>query len=130
LVMALVDVYPGMPGLPTLPALRPALDTVALAGAVSVVCLVLLSRLLPQTGTYRQLVSQGTSGTVADNRLQATQQEQLGAVGIVLTPLHPGGKAKFGEEILDVMSEGDLIEPGRTVRVIGHRGFQAVVAAA
>ncbi|MEY4200471.1 MAG: NfeD-like C-terminal, partner-binding, partial [Verrucomicrobiota bacterium] len=63
-------------------------------------------------------------------RLQATQQRQLGTIGVVLTPLHPGGKARFGDEILDVVSQGDPIESGRTVRVIGHRGFEAIVETA
>lgn len=130
LVMALVDVYPGMPSLPTLPALKPALETVALSGAVSIALLALFGRFLPHTGMYRQLVSQGTSGTVAEAGLQAAQERQRGAVGIALTPLRPSGKAKFGEEILDVISQGDLIQPGHTVRVIGHRGFEAVVEAA
>jgi membrane-bound ClpP family serine protease len=49
---------------------------------------------------------------------------------VVLTPLHPGGKARFGDEILDVVSQGDPIESGRTVRVIGHRGFEAIVETA
>jgi membrane-bound serine protease (ClpP class) len=130
LVMALVDVYPGMPTLPTLPDLKPGLNTVALAGVVSAFCLALFGRFLPQTGMYQQLVSQGTSGTAADARLQATQQRQLGTIGVVLTPLHPGGKARFGDEILDVVSQGDPIESGRTVRIIGHRGFEAIVETA
>ena len=34
-----------------------------------------------------------------------------------------------GEEILDVVSEGDLIEKGRKVRIIGNSGHEAVVEA-
>ena len=38
------------------------------------------------------------------------------------------GKAQFGNEILDVVTEGDLIEKGSPVRVIGSSGHEAVVA--
>ncbi|MBI3415784.1 MAG: NfeD family protein, partial [Verrucomicrobia bacterium] len=42
----------------------------------------------------------------------------------------PGGKAKFGDETLDVMTQGELIEKGQTVKVIGHSGTEAIVEAA
>lgn len=127
LVMALVDFYPGVPSLPTLPELSLGLNTVTFAALGSILCLALLSRFLPQTSLYPQLVSQGASGVVADAQLEALQRQRMGAVGVVLTPLHPGGKAKFGEEILDVISQGDAIESGSSVRVIDHRGNEAVV---
>jgi len=41
--------------------------------------------------------------------------------------LRPGGKAQFGEAILDVMSQGDMVEKGRTVRIIGFSAGAAVV---
>jgi membrane-bound serine protease (ClpP class) len=50
-------------------------------------------------------------------------------VGVALSTLRPGGKAQFGNELLDVVTEGDLIEKGSQVRVIGSSGHEAVVEA-
>lgn len=127
LVMALVDFYPGTPSLPTLPDLSLGLNTVAIAGAGSLLVIALLSWILPQTNLYQRLVSEGASGVVSDAKLAELQHQRMGAVGVVLTTLHPGGKARFGEEILDVTSQGDMIASGSQVRVIGHRGYEAVV---
>lgn len=127
LVMALVDRYPGAPVLPTLPQLQLPLNQLAIAGIGSIVVILLLSRWLPKTSLYPALVSQGVSGGQTQQALAATQQQRLGQVGVALSPLRPGGKAQFGDDILDVVSEGDLIEKGRKVRVVGSSGHEAVV---
>ena len=129
LVMAMVDRYPGMSGLPTLPELSMPLNDLAIAFVGAIVVILVLSRVLPKTSLYPALVSQGASGVQSDAVLTATHHQRLGWEGIALSPLRPGGKAKFGEEILDVVSEGDLIEKGRKVRIIGNSGHEAVVEA-
>lgn len=127
LVMAMVDLYPGMPSLPTMPQLRVPLNDLALAMVGSIITILILSRVLPRTQFYSALVSQGASGVQSDAVLEATQQQRLGQTGVALSTLRPGGKAQFGDDILDVVSEGDLIEPGRKVRIIGSSGHEAVV---
>ena len=129
LVMAMVDRYPGMSGLPTLPELSMPLNDLAIAFVGAIVVILVLSRVLPKTSLYPALVSQGASGVQSDAVLTATHHQRLGWEGIALSPLRPGGKAKFSEEILDVVSEGDLIEKGRKVRIIGNSGHEAVVEA-
>ena len=57
------------------------------------------------------------------------QEERIGQVGVALSPLRPGGKAQFGEQILDVITQGDMISKGQPVRIIGHSGTEAVVEA-
>ena len=129
LVMAMVDWYPGMPSLPTLPQLRVPLNDLGIAAFGSLVMIFLLSRLLPKTNAYSVLVSQSASGARADEALAATQQQRHGQVGVALSPLRPAGKAQFGDEILDVVSQGDLIETGCSVRIINSSGHEAVVEA-
>lgn len=130
LVMAMVDLYPGMPSLPTLPQLRVPLNDLALAVIGAIITIAILSRVLPRTNLYSAMVSQGASGVQADAALEATQQQRLGQTGVALSTLRPGGKAQFGGDILDVVSEGDLIESGRKVRIIGNSGHEAIVEAA
>ncbi len=129
LVMAMVDIYPGAPSLPTLPQLTVPLNDLALAAVGAVVAILILSRVLPRTSIYPALVSQGASGVQTEAAIATTQQQHIGMVGVAISTLRPGGKAQFGDELLDVVTEGDLIEPGRKVRVVGSSGHEAVVEA-
>lgn len=55
------------------------------------------------------------------------QQVQIGETGITTSPLRPGGKIEIGDLLLDVVSEGDFIDSGQTVRVIAKQGARVVV---
>jgi len=50
-----------------------------------------------------------------------------GEVGVALTPLRPAGRARFGEQIVDVVTEGGFIEPGDRVEVLEVHGSRVVV---
>ena len=52
----------------------------------------------------------------------------IGKQGMTLTMLRPVGKAQFGDTILDVVSEGELIEKGKQVKVIKVEGNRIVVS--
>jgi membrane-bound serine protease (ClpP class) len=129
LVMAMVDIYPGAPTMPTLPQLTLPLNDLALAAVGSIVAILLLSRVLPKTSFYPALVSQGATAMQTQAAIATAQQQHLGKVGVALSTLRPGGKAQFGDELLDVVTEGDLIEKGSQVRIIGSSGAEAVVQA-
>jgi len=127
ILMAMVDMYPGMPPVPTLPQLRFPLQTVLIATAGGVVAILGLSRILPKTSVYRAVVSQSASG-MRTEAAQAQQKVTLqGQKGVTVSPLRPGGKAQFGDQILDVISQGDMVPKGAPVRVIGYSGTQAIV---
>ncbi len=51
----------------------------------------------------------------------------LGAIGMTATPLRPAGKVAFGDELVDVVTEGDFVEEGTRVRVIEIEGNRVVV---
>jgi membrane-bound serine protease (ClpP class) len=132
LVMAMVDIYPGVP-LPSVPlsteSLRDSLQNLLFAMIGSVVIAAILFRLLPHTPVYGALVSQGASGEASVREQEQRHAALHGQVGTTISPLRPGGKAQFGENIVDVMSQGELIPPGQKVRVIGRRGTEALVEA-
>ena len=52
----------------------------------------------------------------------------IGREGMTLTMLRPVGKAQFGDTIVDVVSEGELIEKGKRVEVIKVEGNRVVVS--
>jgi membrane-bound ClpP family serine protease len=51
----------------------------------------------------------------------------LGAIGEAATPLRPAGKARFGDDYLDVVSEGEYVSPGSRVQVVEVEGNRIVV---
>jgi membrane-bound ClpP family serine protease len=51
----------------------------------------------------------------------------LGQTGVTMTPLVPAGKAIIGGEPINVVSDGELIEKGETVKVIEVVGYKVVV---
>jgi hypothetical protein len=55
------------------------------------------------------------------------QLARVGQVGVTTSPLRPGGKARFGDQILDVISQGELVASRPKVRIIGHSGSEAIV---
>lgn len=130
LVMGMVDLYPGTPALPTLPQLELPLRDLSLAAIGSLIIVLGLAQLLPKTTLFHRLVSQGVSGE-ASIAIQATQQTaRLGKIGVAIAPLCPGGKAQFDAELLDVITRGEMIAKGQRVKIIGHTGPNAIVAAA
>lgn len=40
----------------------------------------------------------------------------------------PGGKAQFDDELLDVITRGEMVAKGQRVKIIGHTGPNAIVA--
>ncbi len=142
-IMALVDLYPAVPALPDRPApawpsfagpTRDSLEHVVTVLLIAVggtaLGIWLASRILPKTTLYHSLVSQGASGAATSAAFVTQANAMLGQTGVTISPLRPGGKAQFGSAILDVISQGDMLEKGAAVRVIGFTGGIAVVEAA
>jgi membrane-bound serine protease (ClpP class) len=130
LVMGMVDLYPGTPAVPSLPQLQLPLRDLGIALAGSVVIALVLARYLPTTSLFRQLVSQSASGVASSATQEANQTARLGRTGIAIANLCPGGKARFDDDLLDVVTRGEPVEKGQAVRIIGHSGTAAVVEAA
>lgn len=130
LVMAMVDMYPGTPVFPTLPQVELPVRNIIVAMGVSMVIMALLAKFLPKTSIYQRLVSQGASGETVMAKQQREQASRVGEKGVAISNLRPGGKAQFGNDILDVITQGEMISKGQTVRIIGHSGTEAVVESA
>lgn len=130
IIMAMVDYYPGMPKVPSMPQLALPLRDLGYAILGSVVVLAVLARLLPKTSLYGTLVTQAVSGVESVREQSEQQRVEVGLEGIAVSVLRPGGKAQFGDRVLDVMTQGELIEKGARVRIIRHSGREAVVEAA
>jgi membrane-bound serine protease (ClpP class) len=127
LVMAMVDVYPGGPLLPSFgdvrePAAQVAMALVGAAGAIGILAL-----LLPRTHLFERMVSEAASGVTSVASQAQRHAARIGLEGVAISPLRPGGKAQFGDQVVDVISQGDRVDKGRRVRIVGHSATEAVV---
>ncbi|MCX6903747.1 MAG: ATP-dependent Clp protease proteolytic subunit [Verrucomicrobia bacterium] len=141
IVMALVDVYPqtpvaappaSLPLLPNWPALTVAdfnrsLFVLCTGVAGSFLSIWVLRRFMPQTAIYRDLVSASASGMASVEGLEKRRSGLVGSVGVAVSSLRPGGKAQFGDELLDVITEGEMAAKGQAVRSIGFSAAEAIV---
>ena len=140
IVMALIDLYPGVPtspgGIswptiagPTNESVERALRTLLIAFAGVALGIWFASRWLPKTVFYGTIVSQGISGARTTASYVAQESTLVGRTGVTISPLRPGGKAQFDDAILDVMSQGDMIAKGITVKIIGFSTGTPIVEA-
>lgn len=68
--------------------------------------------------------------TDAAAMMPAWQRIGVGDLGHTVSPLRPGGKAQFAEDILDVSTEGEYIAANVAVRVIKKQGIRLTVRSA
>ncbi|MGA1794899.1 MAG: NfeD family protein [bacterium] len=70
---------------------------------------------------------QGTTAQSDRNAHRRGEEGLLGREGVAFTNLRPAGKGIFGEERMNVVTEGDFIESGSPIRVIRVKGATIVV---
>lgn len=90
--------------------------------------MVIALRYLPRSRAGRGLV---LASATARNEgfVSADQSRFLGQVGVAESDLRPVGVARFGEERVDVVSEGEYVIRGSSVRVVQIEGARIVVRA-
>ncbi|OGV72749.1 MAG: hypothetical protein A3K19_02930 [Lentisphaerae bacterium RIFOXYB12_FULL_65_16] len=136
IIMGLVPHVPtDMPALPDVPPLnlteyvRTALEKFLVSAALGAVGIWALSKVLPKTPMYRQLVLQKTLTQEAGFVSSDSPRYKLfvGHVGVAETLLRPAGTATIEGQRLDVVSSGDYIPKGARVCVIQTEGGRVVV---
>jgi membrane-bound ClpP family serine protease len=104
---------------------------VAGAAAGGLVGIIMLQRFLPHTPYFKRLILQPP---VPEEAAELKERERLssfdyllGKRGVSLTPLVPAGKAQFGDDVVDVMSDGTLVEVGKALTVVETIGSRIIV---
>ena len=88
----------------------------------------LLGRFLPRSRFFGRLAL-STATAAAEGYTAAPDTSALvGQTGVALTPLHPAGAARFGDERRDVVTAGEFLDAGTPVRIAEARGNRIVVA--
>ena len=134
LFWAMIDRYPGETFFPTGRALALPLLNLFLALIGAAIGIALLARYLPKTSIYRRfaLVTANPPGPslAGTPRDFATSLDlPAGAEGVSLSILRPSGKAKFLDQIIDVVTQGEFIPPNTSITVVRKDGMRVVVRA-
>ena len=113
--------------------LRNSLMVVGGAGIGVVAIGVLLRRVLPTAPMFRRMMLEPPR---AEELAELRHRESLvsfdhllGQTGVAATQLTPSGKGRFGNQLVDVISDGDLIAAGAKIHVVEVHGNRIVVEA-
>ena len=111
--------------------LRDSLLVVAAAGAGLVAAAVTLQKYANRAPIVRNVILAPPDGEdleVLQHREAIVDLAYLqGKQGTTTTKLSPAGKARFGDDLIDVVSDGELLPPGTNVRVVQVQGNHVVV---
>jgi membrane-bound ClpP family serine protease len=100
---------------------RTSLLILAVSG-VGVFCLgIILARMLEKINKPKDVIE------VQESERLASYDNLVGHYGVTTTLLVPAGKARVGNDIYDVVSEGELIESGQPIEVVQVVGYKIVV---
>ena len=101
------------------------------AGAGGLIGILVLQRYLPHTPYFKKLILRPPVPAelvrVQERETIASYDHLLGKYGVAVTPLVPSGKILTGDKVIDVVSDGMLIEAGKTVMVVETLGSRVVV---
>ena len=126
LVMGMTQRLPGGPILPSWKELQVPVIKVGVGFVGSIVAMLVLARWLPETAFFKRLELATTSPAPPPPVRQPTLQ--VGTVGVAETMLRPSGKGRFEGALLDVVTQGDMIEKDAMIRIIEAQGSRVVVA--
>ncbi|OQB33720.1 MAG: hypothetical protein BWY07_00732 [Candidatus Hydrogenedentes bacterium ADurb.Bin170] len=102
--------------------------TLLVAGSLFIAFVVLTWKYFPRSSFARGLLLADAQFAEAGYTVQ-TREEQgaIGQIGITASMLRPAGKGRFGNKTLDIVTEGDFLDPGTPVEIILVEGNRYVV---
>jgi membrane-bound serine protease (ClpP class) len=130
ILMSMVRHLPGTPIIPDFQKLSQPLVSMAIGILGSFFGGIFIFRFMPKTSAAHRIILTTDEKRSAGYGATSKPLEQLiGREGKAITILRPAGKAKFGEDIINVVTEGDFLENGCPVRVLTVEGGRVVVTA-
>lgn len=128
LVLAMTGHMPSEPMMPSWPQLQVPLLKVFGAAIGALLVAIWLARYLPKSALFKKMeLSAATSTADGYTTSLGEAKELLGATGVAETNLRPSGKGRFGDTLVDVVTEGDLIERGKPITIVEVQGSRVVV---
>jgi len=135
LFWAMIDRYPGETFFPTGRTVAVPLLNLFLALIGAAIVIALLARYLPKTSVYRRfalMISNPPGPSLAGVPREFVTAIDLspGMEGVSLSILRPSGKARFLDQTVDVVTQGEFIPPNTSIKVVRRDGMRVVVKAA
>jgi len=143
IIMGMTDLYPNLPWFPispieggpspvegidfSMPDFSKPLRDISIAILLSIPLIWTLSKWLPHSKYLDQLRINSVSGAKSIAALSAKLESRQNQIGKTTTPLNPGGKALFGDELYNVITQGEMVQSGISVKVIRNTGNDLVV---
>jgi membrane-bound serine protease (ClpP class) len=113
----------------TIDGLITGLKTVVASMVISLAGMVALSRYLPKVPAFAKIMPENPTPSEVLVEDQYHGVARVGDVGVAESALRPAGKGRFGSVLVDVVTEGDLLDEGDRIEVIERRGNRVVVRA-
>lgn len=111
----------------TLGANASALSIISVGIAVAIVAFLLIMRKLPSSKLWTKFTLQHTQENNLGYVSSQNYEQYLGKTGVTLTLLRPSGTVEVEGAYLDAVSEGQFIEPDKTVKIISISGNRILV---
>jgi len=132
MLWAMIDRYPEQPFFPTGQMLAVPLRNLFIALISAAILIALLARYLPRTSIYRRFALMtsnppGPSLAGVPREFATAIDLSPGTEGISLSILRPSGKARFLNQIIDVITQGEFIPPNTSITVVRRDGMRVVV---
>jgi membrane-bound serine protease (ClpP class) len=119
-----------IPSLPsTVEGLKIALGTLVASMAASLAGMFVLSRYLPRMPLFGRIVPANPTPSEVAVSDPYSGLARVGDIGMTAGPLRPAGKARFGPQLVDVVTQGEYLGTGVEIEVIERRGNRVVVRA-
>jgi membrane-bound serine protease (ClpP class) len=112
---------------PTPSDLAQALAIVAASAVIIAAVAYTWIRHLPTSNRFGGLLLKGAGHRLEGFVTAPSRPDLVGRSGVALTDLRPSGTAGFGDERLDVVTEGEYLRQGSAVEVIRSDGYRHVV---
>lgn len=133
LIWAMTDRYPHEPLLPTGGMLERPLLNLLITIVLCAIAFPVLARFLPDTPLFRAVAlgrANPRGPSFSPDAVGSPARVAVGASGVAVSILRPSGNARFDDRVVDVVTQGEFIEPASPVRVLAVEGARIVVARA
>ncbi|NND73184.1 MAG: nodulation protein NfeD [Rhodothermales bacterium] len=112
---------------PSVQGMSTAITTLAATLILFVMLLFSLGRYLPKSERFNKLVLQPELGSTSGYLASPAHDSIIGRTGVAITPLRPAGTAEIDGERIDVVSRGEFVPAGSSVKVLSAKGSKIEV---
>ncbi|MEK8129660.1 nodulation protein NfeD [Paenibacillus filicis] len=98
-----------------------------IAFVLAIIVVAIFVRIFKRRGVWNKFILRESLSADKGYVSTVTRFELVGQTGLAITPLRPSGTASFGEERLDVVTDGEFVAAGTEVVIHSVEGSRIVV---